>query len=246
LTTHQYLTEYGRNHLEPKKLKSIESLKKQKKEILKNQKALLKKELNISEDELKKLKKSLKSVKGRDDKGIQTMFRTTSRNHYTLNQMVDGKANIMISVNAIILSLILSRIIGTVETWCIHNAPILIMLITSSFSVIFAVLAIRPPKSHGEFTEEEIRNRQGNLLYFGNYHNMTFRDYQWGMLQMINDGDNLYTTMIRDLYFMGQMLERKYNHLRYSLNVFMIGFILAVILFIIASSMPDFHIAGTH
>lgn len=75
---------------------------------------------------------------------------------------------------------------------------------------------------------------------------MSFRDYQWGMLQMINDGDSLYTTMIRDLYFMGQMLERKYNHLRYSLNVFMIGFILAVILFIIASSMPDFHIAGTH
>jgi len=246
LQNHQYLSTYGQEKLEPRKAEGIKWVEKRKKEFSKSQKAILKKELDISDDELKKLKKSLKSVKGRDEKGIQTMFRTTSRNHYTLNQMVDGKANIMISVNAIILSLILSRIIGQIETWCIHNSPVLIMLTTCSLSIVFAVLAIRPAKSHGEFTEQEIRNRQGNLLYFGNYHNMAFRDYQWGMLQMLNDGDNLYTTMIRDLYFLGQMLERKYKFLRYSLNVFMVGLVVAVFMFVIASSMPDYHIAGTH
>ena len=246
LKNHQYLTEYTKTNWTPKKEKHIEWLKEQNKQYSMDQKAILKQELDISDIELKKLKKSLLDLKSRDDKGIQTMFRTTSRNHYTLNQMVDGKANIMISVNAIILSLIISRIIGQVETWCLHNSPILIMLITSSLSIIFAIFAIRPAKSHGEFTEEEIRNRQGNLLYFGNYHNMSFRDYQWGMLQLIKDGDNLYTTMIRDLYFLGQMLERKYRNLRFSLNIFMIGFTVAVVSFVILSSMPGFHIIGVH
>ncbi len=246
LKNHEYLTEYTRTNWAPKKEKTIEWLKEQNKQYSNDQKAIIKQELDISDFELKKLKKSLLGIKSRDDKGIQTMFRTTSRNHYTLNQMVDSKANIMISVNAIILSLIISRIMGQVQTWCLHNSPILIMLVTCSISIVFAVLAIRPAKSHGEFTEEEIRNRQGNLLYFGNYHNMSFRDYQWGMLQLIKDGDNLYTTMIRDLYFLGQMLERKYRHIRFSLNIFMIGFTIAVVLFVIASSMPDFHISGTH
>ena len=99
----------------------------------------IKQELGITEDELKSLKKSLKNVKGRDERGIQTMFRSTSKNHYTLNQMVDRKANIMISINPIILSLVLSRFIGANSTFCIHNSPILILLISAVVSIFFAV-----------------------------------------------------------------------------------------------------------
>jgi len=244
LQSHEYYTDYGKEHLGPKRDNLILRIEKDKKDIGKNEQLALKKELDISDEELKKLKKSLNSVKGRDERGIQTMFRTTSRNHYTLNQMVDRKANIMISVNAIILSLILSRIIGTIDTFCIHNAPILVMLITSIISIIFAIIAITPIRSHGEFTEQEIREKQGNLLYFGNYHNMAFREYNWGMLQMLNDSDYLYTSMIKDLYFLGQMLSRKYKHIRISLGAFMVGFVITVIFFLIVSSMSDFHIGG--
>ncbi len=40
-------------------------------------------------------------------KGIQTMLRLTSENHLKLSDMADHKANILISVNAIIISVIL-------------------------------------------------------------------------------------------------------------------------------------------
>jgi len=246
LINHEYLTTYGKEKLESKKQTLIKKIEKEKKENLKNQQLILKKELDISDDELKKLKKSLKSVKGRDERGIQTMFRTTSRNHYTLNQMVDRKANIMISVNAIILSLIISRIVGQIQTFCVHNSPIIILLLVCTISIILAIVAIIPSKSHGEFTEEDIRNKEGNLLYFGNYYNMSFRDYNWGMLQLLNDGDHLYTTMIRDQYFLGQMLNRKYTYIRKSLFVFMFGFAFAVLIFVIVSTLPGFHIGGVH
>lgn len=122
----------------------------------------------------------------------------------------------------------------------------LILLISSLLSIVFAVLAIIPTKSHGEFSEQEIRSRKGNLLYYGNYHNMSFRDYNWGFLQMMNDGDYLYTSLIKDLYFMGQELHRKYKYIRISLGVFMIGIVLTVILFIGVSMMSDFHFGGSH
>ena len=202
LQKHSYKTDYGKNRLEPKKQELILKLEKEKKNLIKKDDIAIKQELGISDQELKQLKKNLKSVKGRDERGVQTMFRTTSRNHYTMIQMVDRKANIMISVNAIILSLILSRVIGVIDTFCIHNSPLLVMLLSSIISIFFAVIAIIPTTTHGSFTEKEVRNKEGNLLFFGNYHNMKYRDYEWGILQMLNDSNYLYSSMIKDQYFL--------------------------------------------
>ncbi len=246
LQQHEYHTPFGKKELKPKKLELIEFVEKKKKELKKQQTLALKKELNISEDELKKLKKNLRSVSGRDERGIQTMFRTTSRNHYTLMQMVDRKANILISLNAILLSLIVSRIIGMHNSICIHNAPIIIMLLASSISIIFAVLAIIPAQNHGEFSEQEIRSKEGNLLYFGNYHNMSFRDFNWGFLQMMNDSDYLYTSMIRDLYFLGQTLNHKNVNIRRALSAFIAGILITVLVFVFVANLPDFHFGAVN
>ena len=43
--------------------------------------------------------------------GIQTMLRITSTNHIRLSEMADTKANILISVNAIIISVIFPIIV---------------------------------------------------------------------------------------------------------------------------------------
>lgn len=242
LREHEYQTEYGKKNFGPKKLELIAKLGKERKGIQKTQEQIISKELNISDEELKKLKKSLSSVKGRDERGIQTMFRTVTKNHYTLTEMVDKKANIMISVNAVLLSLILGRLLSMQERICIHNAPMLIMLVVSLASIFFAVFAIRPIKTHGSFTEEEVRNKQGNLLFFGNFHEMKFRDYHWGMLQMMNDSEHMYTTMIRDLYFLGKKLNKKSNFIRKSLNIFIIGFAISVIAFFILTPLVGTHL----
>jgi len=80
---------------------------------------------------------------------------------------------------------------------------ILKLAVTSTASNTFAIITITPGKSHGESTEQEVREKQDDLLYFGNYCNMTFRDYNWGMLQMLKDSDHLYTSMIRDQHLLG-------------------------------------------
>jgi len=246
LKEHNYRTNYAKENLRPKKQALILKLEKESKGFTRSENSVMTKELGITDDELKKLKKSLVSVKGRDERGIQTMFRTTSRNHYTMIQMVDRKANIMISVNAIILSLILSRAIGIIDTFCIHNSPLLLMLLSSIISIIFAIIAIIPTTTHGSFSEQEVRNKEGNLLFFGNYHKMKFREYEWGMLQMLNDSNYLYSSLIRDQFFLGLKLQRKHWHIRISLAVFLIGFVTAVIAFVIVGSMSDFHIGGEH
>lgn len=241
LEKYHYLTDYGKKHFEPEKQALIIKLKKEHKNIEKQKDLVLKKELDISEIELKTLKKDLEKQKGRDDKGIQTMFRITSRNHYTLNAMVDRKANIMISVNSIILSLILGVLLsGQIMLEKIDFIPTILMLSTSILSIIFAIFSIRPTTTHGEFTEEEIRNKNGNLLYYGNFHDMHPRDFEWGMLQMLSDRNYLYTTMIRDFYYLGQTINRKHKNIRKSLNFFTVGLALTTFITIVIKIVQSF------
>lgn len=233
LSEHKYYTDFAIRDLRSSKESLIAKLLREKKDLKKMEDAVLRTELGIEEGELKKLKRTLEAVSGRDNRGVQTVFRTTSRNHYTLSEMVDRKSNIMISVNAIILSLIIGKIFAGNVEFSLENIPLLIMLVASAGSIIFAVYAIRPEKTHGKFTAEDIRNKHGNLLFFGNFHNMSLRDYEWGMLQMLNDGDFLYGSMIKDLYYLGLTLNKKYKSIRLSLEIFTVGIIGAVISFLI-------------
>ncbi len=227
-------TEYGKTHIQPAALELIHKLEREKRKLSQKKNIILKKQLEISEDELKELRKNLVGVKGRDVRGIQTLFRTTSRNHYTLNQMVDRKASIMITVNAIILSVVIGGLLRSTGDTLLGIMPMAILSIASLFSIIFAILSITPNRTQGEFTVDDIRNKKGNLLYFGNFHNMEFRDYEWGMLQKLSDSNFLYSSMIRDLYYLGKTLQKKYTLIRISLQFFVIGLVSSFVLFMIS------------
>lgn len=185
----------------------------------------------------KKGKKDKKKEKEKDKKperGIETMFRTTSSNHIRLSSMADSKANIMISVNSIIISIILSVLLRKLEDNPNLVIPAIIFLCTSVTTIIFAVLATRPNVTNGRFTQDDIREKRTNLLFFGNFHEMHLKDYDWGMKEMMQDANYLYGSMIQDIYHLGVVLGRKYRLLRIAYNVFMFGLVISVLAFTIA------------
>jgi hypothetical protein len=219
-------TEYGKNHIQPPIQRLIYKLEIEKKKISKKKSTIIKKQLDIDDSELKEIKKSMKSLKGRDARGIQTLFRTTSKNHYTLNEMVDRKANIMITVNAIILSLLMSGLLDRrMEGSIPLVVPMTILSVASLFSIVFAILSITPSRTQGNFSRDDVKNKRSNLLYYGNFRKMKFEDYERGMLEKLNDSDFLYGSMIKDLYYLGKSLSVKYNFIRLSLTIFLVGLI---------------------
>jgi len=229
LQNNKTYTNYGKNEVQPLIDKLIKKIKKERKEIDNRKDLLIQKELNISDEEIKQLKKGLSKIKGRDDRGIQTLFRNTSKNHYTINRMVDGKARIMITVNSVILSLILGGVIGNFTFDFPDYIPAAIITIASLISITFSIIAITPNILQGNFSEEEIRSKKGNLLYFGNFHNMHYRDFEWAFLQMLQDKDYLYSSMIRDFYYQAQILHKKSTAIRVSLFSFLFGLGIATI-----------------
>ncbi|MGF7081565.1 Pycsar system effector family protein [Mucilaginibacter sp. UYCu711] len=168
-------------------------------------------------------------------KGVETMFRLTSGNHQRLSNMADSKAHIMISVNAIIISLLLSLLLRNMSAHHNQIIPAIMLLTVNLVTIVFSILATRPNLQQGVFTKKDVDDRSVNLLFFGNFYNTDFDEYRQGMITMVNDNEFLYGSLIRDVYAQGKVLGRKYHLLRTSYNVFMFGLVISVIAFVISS-----------
>jgi len=227
LEDHTYFTEYGKTVLEKGKRKNIKNFKNKIKP--KNDK----KYLNNLEKELEKLQRKLDKT-NRPERGIETMFRITSQNHITLSEMADSKANIMVSINAIVLSVIVSVLFRKFEEFPALLIPTLMLVGSCLLTIVYAVLATRPNISSGKFTTEDIKKKKTNLLFFGNFHGMELENYEWGVKEMMKDADFLYSSIIKDIYFNGKVLARKYKLLRTSYSIFMYGFVTSILAFLIS------------
>ncbi|MCM4172843.1 HD domain-containing protein [Arenibacter sp. TNZ] len=220
-TEQRFYTDYALENWQGEKDKNIRRL-------IKGKKA----EENLAKKERLKAKYKSESP----DRGIQTLFRVTLKNHLTLSDIADTKANILLSVNAIIISLVLSNLITKLDSpsnmYLIY--PTLIFVVFSVVSMVLAVLATRPNVTQGEFTKEDVKQRKVNLLFFGNFHKMKLEDYQWAINELVQDKDYIYSSLTKDLYYLGLVLHRKYKILRWTYTIFIIGMVISVIAFAVA------------
>ena len=170
------------------------------------------------------------------ERSIQTLYRVTLRNHIKLSDIADTKANILLSVNAIIISLALANVIPKLDSVTNRHLmiPTLILVLFSVASIILSIMSTRPNVTSGEFTKEQVKKREVNILFFGNFHKMAYDQYQWAMNEIINDKNYVYESLTKDLYLLGVVLNRKYRLLRLTYTIFMTGIIVSVISFVIA------------
>ncbi|MGB5982432.1 MAG: Pycsar system effector family protein [Nonlabens sp.] len=176
------------------------------------------------------------------ERAIQTLFRTTLRNHIKLSDIADTKANILLSVNAIIISLALANLIPKLEQPTNRHLlwPTLILILFSVASIILSIMSTRPNVTSGEFTDEQVQKRQVNLLFFGNFHKVPFKRYQKALMGLLEDKEEVYESLVKDLWLLGVVLNRKYTLLRWTYTIFMIGIVGSVIAFVVAFVTLDF------
>ncbi|WP_245910939.1 Pycsar system effector family protein [Nonlabens arenilitoris] len=163
------------------------------------------------------------------------------RNHIKLSDIADTKANILLSVNAIIISLALANLIPKLEQVSNRHLlwPTLILVLFSVASIVLSIMSTRPNITSGEFTDDEVRDRKVNLLFFGNFHKMPLNKYKNSVMDLLEEKEEVYESLIKDLYYLGVVLARKYKLLRLTYTIFMIGIIGSVLAFVIAFALLD-------
>ena len=221
LTNFQYLTPAGKNGYDDRRRR------------------------NVSDQQSNNYKIEQKEVKARTGKnfgrGIDTMYRTAFRNHINLSRIADGKANMMISINSIILSVLLAfggASISGYEDIVYENPEFLVapicLLLSSLTAVIFAVFSARPSVTEYRIKKQKlIKSKEASLLYFGNFLKLEKADFIKYMATMKLDQNSLYDDLSRDLYDLGAVLHKKYLLLTISYNVFVGGLALSVLSFLV-------------
>lgn len=242
MLNHNYHTAVANELFNKRKARHIQTLLKQKRRLNPDHAPTVE-ELAILDDKNKKgdiskiLKESEKELKqARMGRGVETMYRTTYRTHTNLSAMADSKANLMLSVNGVVIGIVVSSLIPKLlEKFDARLAiPTGILTLVCLCSMVYATLATRPKVTEGKVTRESIKQRKANLLFFGNFYNMPLEDFQWGVNEMLIDPEFLYSSMSRDLYFLGIVLAQKYRYLSICYNIFMYGLIISVAAFAVA------------
>ncbi len=165
-------------------------------------------------------------------KAAQNQFKTALRNHINLSAIADNKANIMLSVNALIITFALPLLGKEIASNKMLVLPTIMLLTVCVVSMVFATLATRPIPMKGYSSMESILARKSNLFFFGNYYRMTFDEYEKGMNATVSNEEILDTTIMRDLFFLGKTLGQKYAYLRNCYTIFMYGIIVTVTVFV--------------
>ena len=110
--------------------------------------------------------------------------------------------------------------------------------IVSKTSEYFKKRGVILPKvselSNPHSLDEDVKNKKVNLAFFGNFHKMEYEKYQWAISELLKDRDYVYSTLTKDLYYLGLVLERKYRILRWTYTIFVIGIIVSLVSFAIS------------
>jgi len=173
-------------------------------------------------------------------RGIDTLYRATYRNHINLSSIADGKANMMISINTIILSAIVT-LLGTSITLTGKVSfdhfrfflPILILLVAVLGSAVFAILSANPQITSSDIEKKDIVKRTKSVLFFGNFIHMEQQEFVENIGFLKKNEKLLYDNMAVDIYELGHVLSVKYKMIKISYNIFMVGLILCVAAFLI-------------
>lgn len=212
----QCYTLIGKAEIEPGLASQLQALeKKEQKELAKTQSATPAKALNNG--------------------AIQTYFRSNYRNHINLSAIADRKAQMLISVNAILISVLISVLSysNLAETKTPLLIPITLFLVLGLASLIFSVISARPSVTTRQLNGLSDEERRRNLIFFGNFIQLDVADYEADMRALFQDDQELFNAMNRDLYFLGKVLDKKYRLLHLAYNLFLFGFIGAVVSFLI-------------
>lgn len=228
---HKYFTDKASELFDEKKAKN-------RKKVVKALEAAKAKNDNTPKKEKKKNKSNTpkkgmikESING--NKSAQMMFKTALRNHIDLTSIADNKANIMLSINALIITISLPLLASSISDNPKMIFPTFILLTTCVASIIYATLATRPIQTKGLTSIKSIQNGPTNLFFYGNFYRMKFGDYKAGIRLIIEDDAKLDNSIISDLYYLGKALGNKFTKLRVCYLIFMIGTTLTVLAFAI-------------
>ncbi|MEM8528152.1 MAG: Pycsar system effector family protein [Bacteroidota bacterium] len=170
-----------------------------------------------------------KDKKGLSNK-ILNIIRTTQRNNIELTAIADNKANVLLTLNALILSAIIPYVLTRTDV-ILENylfIPIALAAFTSFATIYQAALVLKP----SDFDQDRVGTHPSvkpSPFFFGNFYKMKTEDYYVYLEEGLSNPNLINAHLAQDLYYIGRRLGIKMARIRTAFNIFLIGLSLTLI-----------------
>lgn len=231
ISDHFYFTAAARELFEKKKQKQKALLQKQPDDLQNSQDEKNEQTLPLDKSE-KSLEPLLEEIKL--ERGVETFFRITERRHIELSAKAHDKASLLISINAIVISIVLSILVTKLEENKFLLFPTLLLVITCTSTIILAIISTRPKFLKKNDKKYQMTDHEFNILFFGDFSKLSLSEYKKIMKETYKNKNELYDSLTRDIYYQGIVLVWKYKYINIAYNVFMYGFVITILSFMIA------------
>ena len=168
----------------------------------------------------------MKEIKKRHvkfSKKTLNVIRTTERNNIDLINIADNKASILLSLNAIIITVLLPTILAHFDTIIAKHLyfPISLLALTSFVTIILCAYVLRPISLSKN--QKSMKGSHKSPFFFGNYYKLKPEEYLPYVEQSLGDEELVSEYVLQDLYFKGKLLGQKYFYIRKAFEIFVFG-----------------------
>jgi hypothetical protein len=163
------------------------------------------------------------------------IMRTTQRNNVELTHIADNKANVLLSLNAIMLTFLIPTVVANIDYIVARHLYIpLIILAVTCFATIYLSTIILKPARFDNLRDEVNPNSKHSPFFFGNYYKMEPEEFFEYMEQELIKTDDITHHLAQDLYFVGRRLGYKMTWIRRTFNIFLSGIFLSILTTVLA------------
>jgi hypothetical protein len=160
---------------------------------------------------------------------LDHMLRQTRMNLVNFSQMADTKAHILLSLSSVLLSLSLTQILDPRFTLPIASLDVFLLI-----TIFFALLTVIGKIKVLNRTKHSVNDADYSPLFFGNYGDIPYAEYARHFEEIMNDSDQTYEIMVKDIYYAGvYLLKIKYKYIRLAYLNFFTGLIVSVMIYFI-------------
>ena len=168
--------------------------------------------------------------------GKETLYRVTIRSQIRLISIMDSKANLIISLNTMLITGTLALLTGSLisltsdrDIKFMDQIPFVVFLIFALLAMAYAIYATRTDLNTRKFN---IKNSP--IQYTLKHHEkLSISEYLAYMDEILLSNKLIYENLNLDMYFLSEIVSRKSRFLNISYSLFLAGIVIGVGLYLV-------------
>lgn len=157
------------------------------------------------------------------------IIRTTQRNNIELTHIADNKANVLLSLNALMITFLLPLVVAHTDVILeqLLYIPLVILSLTCFVTIYICTMVLKP--SHlKNFRDNKSENGRFSPFFFGNFYQMEPQEFFSYIKETASRPDDVRSHLAEDLFYVGRRLAFKMNHIRWAFTIFTLGLFLSL------------------